>query len=248
MLSPSSVALLLAVALAVAPQMVAAQSPGPLAPPGVPAAAFPAPDRPVAEIVSPIWATERERDAVDEAGQVARLLDVRPGMTAADIGAGSGYYTVRLARTVGPSGRILAQDVMPRYLAGLNKRVQKLKLANVTLGLGEAHDPRLPASSVDRALLVHMYHEIAQPFAFLHNLAPALKPGARVGIIDLARPTWEHGTPPDLLRCELAAVGYSEVGFHELAGNVGYLAVFAPPALETQPAPGAIKPCRMQRP
>ncbi len=112
---------------------------------------------------------------------------------------------------------------------------------------GEAHDPRLPAGSVDAAILVHMYHEIAQPFAFLYNLVPALKPGARVGIVDLDRPIGEHGTPPDLLRCELAAVGYEPVSFATLTGEIGYLAVFTPPAEAARTPPEAIKPCRVPK-
>jgi ubiquinone/menaquinone biosynthesis C-methylase UbiE len=183
----------------------------PLAPPGAPAQAFPAPDRPVAEIISPIWATEQKRDAVDESGQLVRLLGLEPGMTVADLGAGSGYHTVRLARALGPDGRVLAQDVTPRYLEGLQERVRKEGLGNVTLGLGEPHDPRLPTGSADVALLAHVYHEIAQPFAFLHNLAPALKPGGRLAIVELDRPTREHGTPRDLLSCELAASGYKQL-------------------------------------
>jgi hypothetical protein len=85
-------------------------------------------------------------------------------------------------------------------------------LQNVTISLGEPHDPRLPAHSLDAAILVHMYHEIAQPYGLLYNLVPALKPSARVGIVDAIGPTSEHGTPPSLLRCELAAVGYREIG------------------------------------
>ncbi len=243
-----SFALALALALALAGAGAPAQEIAPLAHPGAPASAFPKPDRPVAEIISPIWATEKERDAVDEAGQIARLLDLRPGMSIADIGAGSGYHTVRLAKVVGPTGRVLAQDVMPLYLTGLHRRIGKLKLENVTISLGEGHDPRLPPASVDVALLVHMYHEIAQPFAFLHNLVPAMRAGGRLGIVDLVRPTWEHGTPPELLRCELAAVGYTQIAFSELAGEIGYLATFAPPGEADRPAPGAIKPCRMQKP
>src|SRR3954465_43279 len=92
-------------------------------------------------------------------------------------------------------------------------------------------------------ILVHMYHEIAQPFAFLYNLVPALKPGARVGIVDLDRPTGEHGTRPDLLRCELAAVGYEEVSFTKLTGDIGYLAVFRPPTEAARAPPGQIKVC-----
>jgi SAM-dependent methyltransferase len=220
----------------------------PLAPAGAPARDFPSPDRPVAEIVSPIWATEEQRDKVDEAGQLARHLGVRPGETVADIGAGSGYHTVRFAKRVGPTGRVLAQDVMPDYLAGLDRRVREEGLANVTLGLGEGHDPRLPPASVDVALLVHMYHEIAQPFAFLHNLVPALKPGAKVGVVDLDRATWLHGTPRDLLACEFAAVGFRQVAFHTLSGDIGYLAVFEGPREGERKRPSEIVPCKLQKP
>jgi ubiquinone/menaquinone biosynthesis C-methylase UbiE len=169
-------------------------------------------------------------------------------MTVADIGAGSGYHTVRLARALGPDGRVLAQDVTPKYLVHLQRRVRDEGLRNVTLSLGDPHDPRLPRASADAAILVHMYHEIEQPFAFLYNLVPALKPGARVGIVDLDKPTWEHGTPRDLLRCELAAVGYEQVGIFELTGDVGYIAVFRPPPEALRPSPQAIKPCPVQAP
>jgi SAM-dependent methyltransferase len=226
-----------------APSLAVEGVPGPLAPPGRPARIFPKPDRPVAEIISPIWATEKQRDAVDEAGQVARILNIGPGMVVADLGAGSGYHTTRMAKLVGPAGRIIAEDVMPLYLTGLQRRVDQLRLANVTVARGEPHDPRLPPASTDIALLVHMYHEIEQPFAFLHNLAPAMRPGGRVGIVDLDRETHLHGTPPALLRCELAAVGYREIQFANLSGDIGYLAVFEVPAPGSLPDPSAIKPC-----
>lgn len=216
---------------------------GPLAPSGAPASAFPKPDRPVAEIISPIWASEKERDAVDEAGQLVRRLGIAPGMNVADIGAGSGYHTVRLARAVGPAGQVFGQDVLPRYLAGLTERVGREGLTNVTMAQGDPHDPRLPPRSVDVAILVHMYHEIAQPFALLHNLLPALRPGARVGVVDLDRPTDQHGTPRKLLACEFAAVGYRQVAISDLDGNLGYLAVFAPPDEAERIAPSSIIPC-----
>ncbi len=222
-----------------------AQAAGSLGPPGLPASAFPKPDRPVAEIVSPVWSGEEERDRIDEAGQVARLMGIGPGRTVADIGAGGGYYVVRLSPLVGPEGRVIAQDVTPRYLADLARRVDREGLRNVTLGLGEPHDPRLPPSSVDAAILVHMYHEIEQPFAFMHNLKAALKPGGRVGIVDLDRETWRHGTPRALLRCELAAVGYREVSFQTLKGDPAYLAVFEP---EREVRPGEVKPCPAKAP
>jgi SAM-dependent methyltransferase len=239
-------AVVLALALAAPP--LRAQAPAlsgkivALAPKGAPAAAFPAPNRPVADIVSPIWHTEAERDAGDESGELVRLLGIRPGMTVADIGAGSGYHTVRLARVVGAAGHVIAQDVMPGYLRSLAQRVRKLGLRNVTLGLGEPYDPRLPPNAVDVALLVHMYHEVAQPYALLYNLVPALRSGAKVAIVDLDRPTPQHGTPQALLRCELAALGYREQSVHPLRTGA-YLAVFAAPAAAERPAPAAIKPC-----
>ncbi len=215
-----------------------------MAPSGAPAEAFPKPDRPVADIVSPIWHGEKERDAAGEPQQLVRLLGIKPGMTVADIGAGSGYYVARLAPIVGPNGRIIAEDVDPEYLRGLRKRVRDLGLHNVTISPGEPHDPRLPAYSLDAAILVHMYHEITQPYGLLYNLASALKPAARVGIVDAIGPTSEHGTPPSLLRCELAAVGYREIGFHPLTGSNAYLAIFTPPSDESRTRPDAIRVCK----
>jgi ubiquinone/menaquinone biosynthesis C-methylase UbiE len=216
---------------------------GYLASPGTPAKAFPRFERPVAEIVSPQRTAEADRDANEEAEQLARLMGLRPGMVVGDIGAGAGYYAVRLYQVVGPSGLVISQDVRQDYLTDLAKRVQSFKLTNVKIALGDPHDPRLPIASLDAAILVHMYHEIAEPYAFLYNLAPALKPGARVGIVDLERSTQQHGTPTKLLRCELAAIGYRALSFHKLTGDdAGYLAIFeAPPK---RPLPAAIVPCR----
>ncbi len=212
------------------------------APPG-----FPAPDRPVAEIVSPVWSSGPDRDKADESGQVIRGLGIAPGMAVADIGAGSGYHTIRLSPVVGPSGRVYAQDVTARYLDGLRREVQKRGLTNVEFVLGAPDDPKLPPNSVDRAILVHMYHEIEQPYALLWNLVPALKPGARVGIVDLDRRPENHGTPPALLKCEVEAVGYRQTGFVQLSEGLGYLAIFEPPAAGARPAPGEIKACRQER-
>jgi len=218
-----------------------------LAPPGAPASVFPRAERPVAEIVSPSRSTEAKRDANNEAGQLARLLGLTAGMTVGDIGAGSGYHTVRLSRAVGPTGAVIAQDVSRQYLTQLVKRTERLGLQNVAFALGEPHDPRLPRASLDGAILVHMYHEIAEPYAFLYNLAPALRPGARIGIVDLDKPITQHGTPPDLLRCELAAVGSREIAFHALSGDAGYLAIFSPPKEANRPQPRAIVPCKVKQ-
>ena len=211
---------------------------------GYAAAAFPKPDRPIADIVSPIWHDEKERDAAGESSQLVRLLGIKSGMTIADIGAGGGYYVVRLSPVVGAGGRVIAEDIKPEYLRSLRKRVRDLGLQNVVVSLGEPHDPRLPVDSLDVAILVHMYHEIAQPYALLYNLVPALKLGARVGIVDAFAPTSEHGTPPSVLRCELAAVGYREISLDRLDGSNAYLAIFAPPSVASRTRPEAIVACK----
>lgn len=217
--------------LALLPGHLAAASP----------AAFPPPARPVAGIVTDVWSDEASRDDAGEAVQVMALAGVRPGLSVADIGAGSGYYTVRLAPRVGAAGRVYAEDIVPEYLAGLTRRVRAARLDNVVIVEGTPDDPRLPPAAIDLALLVHMYHEIEQPYALLWHLRSALKPGARIAIVDSDRPFARHGSPPAALRCELAAVGYIQTGFHKLKdGN--YLALFEP--RDPRPEPGAIRRCK----
>jgi ubiquinone/menaquinone biosynthesis C-methylase UbiE len=203
---------------------------------------FPAPDRPVADIVSPEYSDEKTRDGHGEAERVMDRLGIKPPQRVADIGAGLGYYTVRIARRLGSGATIYATDVKAEYLDRLRARLAREGIGGVTLILGLPRDPRLPPNSVDVAILSHMYHEIENPFEFLHRLQPSLAPGARVGIIDMDRPTPRHGTPPALLRCELAAVGYRQLDLVSLAPADGYLAVFARP--ESLPPAGAIRPCR----
>jgi SAM-dependent methyltransferase len=216
-----------------------------LAPPGAPAGAFPAPSRKVAGIVTDTWRDEQSRDQAGEAERVMRVLGVKPGLDVADIGAGSGYYSVRVARQVGPQGHVYAEDVVPEYLDRLAQRVDAEGLAgSVTLVRGEPHDPRLARGSLDLALLVHMYHEVTQPYGLLWNLRPALRPGARVAVIDARKETASHGTPPDLLQCAVAAVGYRQTAFYDLQENT-YLAVFEPAAAPASPA--AIRPCSARR-
>jgi len=151
---------------------------------------------------------------------------------------------VRLARRVAPTGHVYAEDVVPEYLERLSRRVASEGLAgSVTVVRGDPHDPRLPPDSLDLALLVHMYHEVQQPYGLLWNLRLALRPDAKVAIIDARKQTAAHGTPPDLLRCELAAVGYQQTAFYDLQEGT-YLAVFAPPGPGAGPAsPAAIRPC-----
>jgi predicted methyltransferase len=203
---------------------------------------FPTPDRPVAPIVSDQYSDEAARDNDREAETVMDILGVRPGMAIADIGAGRGYYTVRLARRVGPEGRIYANDIMPQFIARLETRLKQEGLAQATPLLGYADDARLPDKSIDLALMVRMYHEIAEPYALVWRLHAALRPGGRLAIVEGDKPIQFHGMPPGLLRCEMAAVGFIQMGFHTLPGDGGYLAIFEP--AREPPEPGDIKPCR----
>ncbi|RVT41682.1 class I SAM-dependent methyltransferase [Sphingobium algorifonticola] len=208
------------------------------------AQAFPKADRPVAPIVSTRWSTEEARDRVNEAEGIMDLAGIRPGMTVADIGAGEGYYTVRLAKRVGPEGRVLAQDILAEVIDALGRRVTREDWKNVSLKLGTVDDPKLPANSFDRVLMVHMYHEISEPYAFLWNLHPALKKDGEVIVVDANRPTEQHGTPPRLLACEFAAVGYrlEQVIARPSAG--GYLARFR--KIAARPRPDSIVPCALR--
>lgn len=202
---------------------------------------FPLPARPVATIISDGWSTEGARDKLNEAQAVMGKAGVAPGMTVADIGAGEGYYTVRLAKRVGDKGRVLAEDIIPAVRDGLAERVAREQLDNVSVRLGDPANPRLPPGSFDRVLMVHMYHEIQQPYEFLWNLRPALKPDGTLVVVDADRPTNRHGTPPVLLDCELRAVGFQRVSEQQMPSAGGYLAVFK--AVGSRPLPQAIRPC-----
>lgn len=204
---------------------------------------FPEAHRPVAKIVSNRWSNEEARDRLREADEVMDRAGIKPGMTVADIGAGEGYYTIRLAARVGKDGRVLAQDIVPRVRDALAERVNRERLDNVSVKLGEPADPKLPEASFDRILMVHMYHEIEEPYEFLWHLRPALKAGGQVIVVDADRPTESHGTPRALLQCELAAVGYQMVRMETMPQAGGYFAAFE--ARGPRPEPDAIKPCRL---
>ncbi|MBA3812738.1 MAG: methyltransferase domain-containing protein [Caulobacteraceae bacterium] len=206
--------------------------------------AFPKVGRPVAAIVSPVWNDPARRDAAHEVDQIVARLRLRPGMTVADIGAGDGYDTLRLARALGPRGTVIAEDVTPAYLASLRAAVAARRLANVRVVLGEAGNPKLAPRSIDAAIMVHMYHEVAEPYALLARLAPAFRPGGRLGVEELDRPTRNHGTPPHILTCELAAAGYHLLSLAPLQGGLGYFAVFAPPPDPRSPSAQVATACR----
>jgi len=202
---------------------------------------FPKPHRDVAPIVGDAFSTEDARDRLGEAEQVMELAAVEPGMWVADVGAGEGYYTVRLAPVVGRRGRVLAEDIIADTRDRLAQRVQRERLDNVAVLLGKPDDPMLPPRSFDRIFLVHMYHEVQSPYAFLWNLRDGLKPSGEVVVVDADRPTKRHGIPPALLTCEFAALGMQRVKMTMLTGGDAYLAAFRIAAPRPQPA--EIKAC-----
>ena len=204
---------------------------------------FPQADRPVSELGSYEIATEDVRDSRGEAQKVMDLADLSDGMTVADIGAGEGYYTVRLATRVGEDGRVLAQDINRDALDRLGLRVERERLDNVSIKLGREDDPQLPVDSFDRVFLVHMYHEVSEPYAFLWRLWPALADQGQVIVVDKDRPTDQHGIPPLLLSCEFKAVGFRLVEFLEKPDIRGYFARFE--RADTRPDPENITPCAL---
>jgi ubiquinone/menaquinone biosynthesis C-methylase UbiE len=202
---------------------------------------FPEPQRPVAPIVSSRYLNEDARDSVGEAETVMQLAGIGPGMWVADVGAGEGYYTVRLAPLVGATGRVLAQDIVPETREALAHRVTREQLENVAVKLGEPNDPKLPAASFDRVFLIHMYHEVTRPSEFLWNLRPSLKRNGQVVVVDADRTTDRHGTPPRLLICEFSSVGYQLTRFERLPDSESYFAQFE--ARGPRPEPNQIRAC-----
>ncbi len=202
---------------------------------------FPQPYRPVSAAISNQFSTEAQREKVNEAKVVMDLAQIAAGTTVADIGAGEGYYTVRLGERVGAKGRVLAQDIDKAALERLGQRVERERLDNVSIKLGEPDDPRLPEASFDRIFMIHMYHEVTEPYAFLWRLRPALRAGGQVIVVDVDRPTGEHGIPPALLFCEFARSGFRLARFERKPELQGYYAQFE--AAGERPAPSAIQPC-----
>jgi ubiquinone/menaquinone biosynthesis C-methylase UbiE len=130
------------------------------------------------------WLERSEREDEEAPDVALNVLKIGRGASVADIGAGSGYITVKLASRVGPTGRVFANDVQPQMLAMLAKKLADKHIANVTLVQGAIDDPKLPPASVDLELMVDVYHELSQPQAMLRHLREALKPGGRLVLLE----------------------------------------------------------------
>ena len=136
---------------------------------------------------------------------------------------------------------MLAQDIVRETRDRLAQRVQRERLDNVAVSLGVPANPMLPANSFDRIFLVHMYHEVTQPYEFLWNLRESLRPGGLVIVVDSNRPVKRHGMPPRQLMCEFAALGLRPTKTAHLAGSDAYFAAFK--VASARPRPDQIKPC-----
>jgi ubiquinone/menaquinone biosynthesis C-methylase UbiE len=160
--------------------------------------------------------------------RVMDLLQLKQGSTVADIGAGSGWFSVRAARRVGPNGRVIAEDINAKAIAYIQQRAQREHLANIVPVLGTPDDPKLTPNSLDAALMLKVYHEIAHPPLVLANLRAALKPGARFGIIDRNGNGGDHGLKESIVRDEVEHAGFRQVGRYDFtkADGQDYFLIF----------------------
>ncbi len=129
------------------------------------------------------WLERPEREREERTDVLLRALSLQKDDVVADIGAGSGYFTFRMAPLV-PKGKVLAVDIQPEMLELLNKKKQKINISNVETVLGDITDPKLPAGTVDLALLVDAYHEFSHPYEMMQNLVHSLKPGGRIALVE----------------------------------------------------------------
>lgn len=130
------------------------------------------------------WLERPEREREERTTKLMPALKVKPGDVVADVGAGSGYHTVRLAKLVGPKGKVYAVDIQPQMLMILGKRARAMGLRNVQLVQGTVKEPKLPPGSVDLILLVDVYHEFAYPYEMTEALVKSLKPGGRLAFVE----------------------------------------------------------------
>jgi ubiquinone/menaquinone biosynthesis C-methylase UbiE len=130
------------------------------------------------------WLDRAEREREEQPTRALQIMQIAPGMTVADIGAGSGYFTERLARLVGPSGQVFATDIQPGMIDLLKRRLRAQAIQNVSVILSEPANPLLPAGAIDLALMVDVYHELGDPQTVLKHIRTALKPEGRLVLVE----------------------------------------------------------------
>jgi ubiquinone/menaquinone biosynthesis C-methylase UbiE len=160
--------------------------------------------------------------------RVMDLLGLKPGKVVADIGAGGGWFTVRAAKRVAPGGKVIAEDINPKAVDAIRERAIKENLLNIEPYLGTPDDPKLTPDSLDAALMLKVYHEIAHPQMVLANLRAALKPHAKFGIIDRNGNGADHGLKESIVREEVERAGFRQVGRYDFtkADGQDYFLIF----------------------
>ena len=175
------------------------------------------------------------RDTLSRPADVLGAIPIAPGARVADVGAGNGYFTWRLAEAVGPAGRVWSVEVSDRLVRKLERGVAERRLDNVAVVRGAYEDPLLPDGQVDVVLLSSVYHHIEDRVAYMARLRTDLAPGARVAILE-PRSTWEswllllppgHGVPVETIRSEMTKAGYREIASHDFLAAHSYLVFVA---------------------
>ena len=180
-------------------------------------AVHPVTGRPIAPVMGAAgadWLDRSERQREENTDLAIRLLMLKPGMTVADIGAGTGYYSIRVAKQIGPSGRVLAVDIQPEMLQLLKANAHKAKLDNISTILGSESDPKLPERAVDLIIMVDVYHELGSPQAVVRRLRRSLRPDGRLVLLEYRqedpnvpiRP--EHKMSVSQVRAEIQPEGF----------------------------------------
>ncbi len=172
--------------------------------------------REIAQVMGPggiEWLDRREREEEEHPAEVLKALELHPGQVVADLGAGSGYFTFRMAPKVGPTGKVLAVEIQQAMLDTLHARAARLKTTNVEVVQGTEFDPHLPAGGVDLVLVVDVYHEMAYPYEVITKVRDALKPDGRLVFVEYrkedpaVRIKEVHKMSVDQLEKEMSAVG-----------------------------------------
>jgi SAM-dependent methyltransferase len=168
------------------------------------------------------------RDEKLHVGRVMDLLGISPGKAVADIGAGSGWFTVRAAARVAPGGVVYAEDINSKAIDYISQRASREKLQNVRPILGTVDDTKLPSNSVDVVLILKTYHEFAHPVPLMEKLRLSLRPGAKIGIIDRNGDGTDHGIMPDVVEREMARAGYKRIANYDFTKSDGqdYFLIF----------------------
>jgi ubiquinone/menaquinone biosynthesis C-methylase UbiE len=168
------------------------------------------------------WLDRSERIEEEQPDRALDVIKLESGSTVADVGAGSGYISVKMARRVGPAGKVYANDIQPEMLALLQERLAKMKITNVEPVLGTTDDPKLPAGAIDLILMVDVYHEFQQPQAMLRRMREALKPNGRLVLLEYRKEDpsipilYEHKMSVAEAKLEVEAEGFKLANVSEV--------------------------------